>query len=53
MVEAALKKRTKQFVIDGEAVILGVDGYSDFDALHSGRHDVLDSEIFPLPVGRR
>jgi ATP-dependent DNA ligase len=39
MVEAALKKRTKQFVIDGEAVILGVDGYSDFDALHSGRHD--------------
>jgi bifunctional non-homologous end joining protein LigD len=24
----------KQFVIDGEAVILGVDGVSDFDALH-------------------
>jgi len=26
-------------VIDGEAVILGVDGISDFDALHSGRHN--------------
>jgi ATP-dependent DNA ligase len=29
----------KQFVIDGEAVLLGVDGVSDFDALHSRRHD--------------
>jgi ATP-dependent DNA ligase len=37
--EAALKNRHKQFVIDGEAVILGVDGYSDFDALHSGKHN--------------
>jgi bifunctional non-homologous end joining protein LigD len=35
IVEAALKNRQKQFVIDGEAVILGVDGRSDFDALHS------------------
>ena len=26
-------------MIDGEAVILGVDGISDFDALHSGRHN--------------
>jgi bifunctional non-homologous end joining protein LigD len=26
-------------VIDGEAVILGVDGVSDFNALHSGRHN--------------
>jgi bifunctional non-homologous end joining protein LigD len=39
IVEAALKNRTKQFVIDGEAVILGVDGISDFNALHSGRHN--------------
>jgi ATP-dependent DNA ligase len=38
IVEAALKNRQKQFVIDGEAVILGIDGISDFDALHSGRH---------------
>ena len=37
--EAALKIRIRQFVIDGEAVILGVDGISDFDALHSGRHN--------------
>jgi ATP-dependent DNA ligase len=39
MVDAALKNRQKHFVIDGEAVILGVDGYSDFNALHSGRHN--------------
>jgi hypothetical protein len=26
-------------VIDGEAVVLGVDGIADFDALHSRRHD--------------
>jgi bifunctional non-homologous end joining protein LigD len=35
--EAALKKRRTRFVIDGEAVILGVDGVSDFNALHSGK----------------
>jgi bifunctional non-homologous end joining protein LigD len=39
IVEAALKNRQKQFVIDGEAVILGVDGISDFNALHSGKHN--------------
>jgi bifunctional non-homologous end joining protein LigD len=39
IVEAALKNRQKQFVIDGEAVILGVDGYSDFNVLHSGKHN--------------
>jgi hypothetical protein len=26
-------------VIDGEAVVLGVDGVADFDALHSRKHD--------------
>jgi hypothetical protein len=26
-------------VLDGEAVILGADRISDFDALHSGRHN--------------
>ena len=30
IVKAALKNRQKQFVIDGEAIILGVDGISDF-----------------------
>ena len=29
--------RQKRFVIDGEAVVLGVDGISDFNALHSGK----------------
>ena len=31
--------RIKQFVIDGEAVLLGVDGVSDFDGLHSRKHN--------------
>jgi ATP-dependent DNA ligase len=39
IVEAARKNRTKQFVIDGEAVVLGIDGISDFDALQSRKHD--------------
>ena len=26
-------------MLDGEAVVLGVDGVSDFDALHSRKHD--------------
>jgi bifunctional non-homologous end joining protein LigD len=39
IVEAAPKNRQKHFVIDGEAVILGADGYSDFNALHSGKHN--------------
>ena len=37
--EAALRNRRKQFVIDGEAVILGVDGIADFNALHSGKQN--------------
>jgi ATP-dependent DNA ligase len=37
--EATLKNHRKQFVIDGEAVILGADGVSDFNALHSGRYN--------------
>jgi ATP-dependent DNA ligase len=39
IVEAALKNRTGSFVIDGEAVLLGVDGISDFNGLHSRRHN--------------
>jgi hypothetical protein len=35
----ALKSRYKQSVIDGEAVILCVDGISDFSALHSGKNN--------------
>jgi bifunctional non-homologous end joining protein LigD len=37
--EAALENRQKHFVIDGEAVVLGVDGISDFNALHFRKHD--------------
>ncbi len=37
--QAALKNRHRQFVIDGEAVVLGVDGVADFNALHSRKHD--------------
>jgi bifunctional non-homologous end joining protein LigD len=39
IVEAALKNQQKQFVIDGEAVILGVDGIPDFNALRSRKQD--------------
>jgi bifunctional non-homologous end joining protein LigD len=39
IVEAARRIRTKQFVLDGEAVLLGVDGISDFDELYSGKHN--------------
>jgi bifunctional non-homologous end joining protein LigD len=35
IVEAARRIRTKQFVIDGEAVLLAVNGISDFDGLYS------------------
>jgi bifunctional non-homologous end joining protein LigD len=35
--QAALRLRKSSFVIDGEAVVLGPDGISDFDGLHSGR----------------
>jgi bifunctional non-homologous end joining protein LigD len=39
IVEAALKNKHSQFVIDGEAVVLGVDGIADFNALHSRKHN--------------
>jgi bifunctional non-homologous end joining protein LigD len=39
IVEAALRNRQSSFVIDGEAVLLGVDGISDFNGLHSRHYD--------------
>jgi bifunctional non-homologous end joining protein LigD len=39
IVEAARANRHKHFAIDGEVVLLGVDGISDFDGLHSGKHN--------------
>jgi ATP-dependent DNA ligase len=62
IVEAALKNRHEQFVLDGEAVVLGLDGIADFNALHSRKHDkevqlyafdimALDGEdLRPLPL---
>jgi ATP-dependent DNA ligase len=38
-VEAALRNHNSSFVLDGEAVLLGADGRSDFNGLHSRRHD--------------
>jgi bifunctional non-homologous end joining protein LigD len=34
-----LEEPAPAVVIDGEAVVLGVDGVADFNALHSRRHD--------------
>jgi bifunctional non-homologous end joining protein LigD len=39
IVEAALRNRSTSFVIDGEAVLLGIDGISDFNGLHSRKHN--------------
>ncbi len=39
IVEAARKVGQKQFVLDGEAVVLCADGIPDFNALHSRKHD--------------
>lgn len=59
------EEREQQFVLDGEAVVLGVDGASDFNALHSRRQDAeaqlyafdilaLDGEdLRPLPLAMR
>ncbi|MGY3581947.1 bifunctional non-homologous end joining protein LigD [Bradyrhizobium sp. USDA 4341] len=39
VVEAARKHRRKRFVVDGEIVVLNQQGMSDFNALHSRKHD--------------
>src|SRR5437588_13066489 len=39
IVAGALRLRKSSFVIDGEAVVLGTDGISDFDALHSRKRN--------------
>jgi ATP-dependent DNA ligase len=52
IVEAALRHRSTSFVLDGEAVLLGVDGRSDFDGLHSRRHDAeVQFYAFDMLVG--
>jgi ATP-dependent DNA ligase len=45
VVEAALRSRAiSSFVIDGEAVLLGVDCISDFNGLHSRRRELCTLE---------
>ncbi len=39
IVEAALRNRISSFVVDGEAVLLGIDGISHFNGLHSRKFD--------------
>jgi bifunctional non-homologous end joining protein LigD len=59
IVEAALRNRATSYVIDGKAVLLGVDGISDFNGLHSrtryvpkatkqDRSRLLEPERFPV-----
>jgi ATP-dependent DNA ligase len=50
-VKAARKNRYRQLVIDGEAVVVGVDGVADFNALHL-RKQVPGREInVPAVIG--
>jgi bifunctional non-homologous end joining protein LigD len=65
IVEALRSLPARSIVIDGEAVMCGKDGKSDFDKLHSGAHDAsvflygfdlieLDGEdLRPAPLERR
>jgi len=39
IVESALRLKAQRFAIDGEICVLDVRGISDFDALHSNRHN--------------
>ena len=39
IVETALKMKQQRFIIDGEICVLDVQGISDFNALHSNRHN--------------
>jgi bifunctional non-homologous end joining protein LigD len=51
IVETARKIRKNRFVIDGEICVLDLQGISDFDALHSNRHnDEAQLYAFDLPA---
>ena len=39
IVEAAMRLKVRSLMIDGEAIVCGKDGISDFNALHSQRAD--------------
>ncbi|MGC2318532.1 MAG: hypothetical protein WA615_18890, partial [Bradyrhizobium sp.] len=48
--EAALRNRNSSFVIDGEAVLLGVDGRSDFNGLHSRMHHDAEVQFYAFDI---
>ena len=48
--EAALRNRNTSFVIDGEAVLLGVDGISDFNGLHSPQARCTRSQFYAFDI---
>jgi hypothetical protein len=56
IVESARKNRETHFILDGEAVVLGVDGVADFNALHSRKHDhevqLYAFDVLALPAAR-
>ncbi|MBR1026838.1 MULTISPECIES: DNA ligase [Bradyrhizobium] len=47
--ETARKMRQEDFAIDGEIVVLDLRGVSDFDALHSGRHNA-EAQLYALDL---
>lgn len=49
IVEAARKMKQKQFVIDGEIVVLDLRGISQFDWLHSGRYNE-DAQLYAFDI---
>ena len=51
--EAALRNRSSSFVLDGEAVLLGVDGSSDFDGLHCRKYMTMKSCSMPSTFSSR
>ena len=56
IVEAALRHRSSSFVLDGEAVLLAVDGRCDFDGLQARTHDEevqFGEDIRNLPLHMR
>jgi ATP-dependent DNA ligase len=49
IIESAFRNRQTSFVIDGEAVLLGIDGVSDFNGLHS-RHFEEEVQLYAFDI---
>jgi len=50
IVEAAPRNRHSHFVIDGEAVVLGVDGVPDFNALHTRASTITRVQLYAFDI---